>query len=522
MQPVSAPLAVRGNRYISNVDEDVPLPFRRKQEAPGTLVSAGRALVYAGGLRYASTFVSMPFEVGKILLQIQWSPRPDVYARMERRVARRTAHEETQDVFESDEDFTDDDGNVRSTDFQSRLSCADLEQSSDSVPDSNKYFGDPTDPSRARTGSVTRRAHPVGRRRTIRRHSQRHRPSEVSVMPTTPTGGVWEMIKAVARGKEGVLGLFKGSLTTFLMDISSAILQPAVYGVLSLFVPGSRATVLPSSELFTSGVDLPLSYSPRPWRALSTVFLSHVVTGFLISPLDLVRTRLVAQSLVPSSNRGWWGGRKYVWPWDTLKTVRKEEGGWRGVYLHPNLLIPTLLDLTFRPLIALATPLVIDQYLRTEPGAAPVRYALAELFVSTLGLLVTLPVETVRRRLQAQTRLQPTHHRGGQHAPGLGPYLRLRTCVLTRPEPYAGVWDTIRQIVREESTPTPQPLGSKTKALAPGKDGDDVLAQAGYSSLGGLRNLYCGFSMGFGTNLLVFLLTVVSGERGGVGGWTEM
>lgn len=36
-------------------------------------------------MRYASTLLAMPFEVGKILLQIQWTPRPDVYERMERR-----------------------------------------------------------------------------------------------------------------------------------------------------------------------------------------------------------------------------------------------------------------------------------------------------------------------------------------------------------------------------------------------------------------------------------------------------
>lgn len=400
------------------------------------------------------------------------------------------------------------------------------------------------------------------------------------------------MIKAIARGKEGVLALFKGALTTFLMDISNATLQPALYGLLSIFVPGSRATVLPASELFTSGVDLPLSYSPRPWRALSVVFLSHVATGVLISPLDLVRTRLVAQSLVPTTSvststtnrRGWWSGRKYIWPWDALHTIRREEGGWIGVYLHPNLLVPTLLDYTFRPLIALATPLLIDQVLRTEPGAAPARYALAELVVSTLGLLVTLPIETIRRRLQVQTRFssrssskrsqrtttdltaaaegssdfklesldtptEPKTARGamGRTAlPGLGTAIapqRLRTCVLTRPEPYAGVLDALVKIVREESTPTPRPdsdctttavsvatttssvhrastSGGRERREVPTPD--EVLAHPGYSSLGGLRNLYRGFSMGFGANLLVFLLTIVSGERGGVGSWTEM
>lgn len=84
--------AGRENRYLSSsATDDVPLPFprRRSRDPNGGVVSAGHALLYAGGMRYASTLLAMPFEVGKILLQIQWTPRTDVYERMERwRVAR--------------------------------------------------------------------------------------------------------------------------------------------------------------------------------------------------------------------------------------------------------------------------------------------------------------------------------------------------------------------------------------------------------------------------------------------------
>ena len=48
------------------------------------------------------------------------------------------------------------------------------------------------------------------------------------------------------------------------------------------------------------------------------------------------------------------------------------------------------------------------------------------------------------------------------------------------------------------------------------------LVARGYSSVGGLRNLFRGFGMGFTANLLVFVLTLITGERQSGDGWTEM
>lgn len=317
-----------------------------------------------------------------------------------------------------------------------------------------------------------------------------------------------------------------GSLTTFILDISTSTIQPIVSSLLSLFSPSALSP-------------LPLPYSPYPYKTLALLLSSHLITGIIVSPLDLVRTRLIAQSTLPAH-------RKYMGPLDALRKVLREEGGWKTVYAHPNLLIPTILDFTLRPLLSLAAPLFIEHSLRLEPNSNPVSYALAELAISTFALCVTLPIETVRRRLQLQTRapwgVRPELLNPG---PGTGVAAKgLRTCVETRPQAYAGVVEAIYRILTEETSATPRGrkkgaarAAAEANAEADGETGADqtdesasdnnslhqsgILARSGHSSLGGLRSLYRGFGMGLAANLVVFMLGLVSGE-GRQAGWAEI
>ncbi|CDO70226.1 hypothetical protein BN946_scf184942.g26 [Trametes cinnabarina] len=147
------------------------------------------------------------------------------------------------------------------------------------------------------------------------------------VIPVGSADGTWGMMKKVAsfRG-EGWLALWKGLLTTAVQNALSSALQPLIYSLLqSIFSP-----LLPSLSSFgTPSVLLPVA--------------SQVLTGFLLSPLDLVRTRLIVQSSVPRH-------RTYSGPLDALRQILAHEGGLRGAYLHPHLLIPTLLDSTLHAL----------------------------------------------------------------------------------------------------------------------------------------------------------------------------
>lgn len=568
----------------------------------------------------------MPFEVGKLLLQVQWVPRDEVWnnfvnsmansssSRTKRRL-QRGAHRESQS--EEDEDFDsngeedmapeaqewrrarrfeeqadyDEEGQTGEDDDEEREEvsqvrqtishhppvkypkarqalCADfltsvlLQPSSPS--DVDAYFRD------ASTAVPRHRTTVKGRgprtdasgylvRRSLRQGDDSGSRPEF-VMPVVIRGGVWEMMKAVARGKEGWWGLWKGTFTSFIYDLLAAGMQPVVSAVISPLIPLSLST-------------LPLPYVPHPRRTLALLVSSHLITHMVLSPLDLIRTRLVVQSTLPRH-------RKYTGPWDALKKIVREEGGWRAIYGHPHLVVPALLDLTIRPLLSLSSPLLIERWLHLEPNSSPVSYALAELLVTTSGLLVSLPIETVRRRLQLQRRpasssrvkasLTSSKTSSGvssadastsRPSGNTGTMRGLRTCVETRPKPYTGVVEAIYRIVTEETTyhhhhfhgliptkrasherdpsshPHPHRPRGRSHQRTETEDSNapdahpmarsEILAppQPTYTTLGGVKSLYRGFTMAAGANLIVFLLTVVTGERvstgsgsGGIGG----
>lgn len=421
------------NRYMS--EGDAALAMATERTTPGMVL---RALVISGALQYTSTCLAMPFEVGKLLLQVQWVPRDDVWSAL----TESTDVADDQDVASGD--YVEDSGTPRRVDAAGYVV-------GDSVGDTDA------------------------------------RPEYV--VPVVVKGGVWEMMKAVGRGKEGWLGLWKGTLTTFCLDVSTSAIQPVLTLIFSLFAPRALYPV-------------PIAYSPQPLKTLGLLLASHSITGVLVSPLDLVRTRLIAQSTLPVH-------RKYTGPLDAMRTILREEGGWQTTYFHPQLLVPTLLDCVLRPLLSLSAPLVIENLLRLDPTTGPITYALAELVFSTLALGITIPIETVRHRLQLQyhsplrrntvslLKSTPTIATKG-----------LRTCVETRPVPYSGVAEAIYRIITEETGGTQ--LSKRSLVVSPSY------------LLGGLMSLYRGFSMSFSANVLVFVLTLVTGERDPSPGWTEV
>ncbi|OJA21243.1 hypothetical protein AZE42_02526 [Rhizopogon vesiculosus] len=302
------------------------------------------------------------------------------------------------------------------------------------------------------------------------------------IIPVGSMNGAWDMVKRVAafRG-EGWLSLWKGDNV-----------QPLVDSLLhSVFLSSA-------SGLYRPPLLLPVA--------------SHVITGFLLSPLDLVRTRLIAQSVMPRH-------RTYTGPFDALRQILAQEGGIRSIYFHPQLFIPTILDNGLRPLLHILMPTLIAPRLGFGPHVAadtsPVVWAFAQVLGSVASLLITLPIETVRRRLQVQTR---------------GTAKPLRTCVETRPVPYNGVVDALWHIVTEERSDLPIMRRSRARRRhvegAEGNDVDDqfVEKQDGSSWLRntGIGQLYRGLRMRLGVGIIVFLLAALGGEQEVDGGWAEL
>ena len=239
-----------------------------------------------------------------------------------------------------------------------------------------------------------------------------------------------------------------------------------------------------------------------------------MLTGFILSPLDLIRTRLIVQSSHPRY-------KTYTGPIDALRKILAEEGGLKGVYLHPHLLIPTLLDCTLRSIVPFILPGVVASYLSfgaapPNPVSSPFLWATSEFLGSCAGLLINLPFETVRRRLQVQPR--------GTAEP-------LKACVELRPAPYNGIVDAFWHILTEERSDLPlQPrrrrrksVGARGKA-AEGKteSHEDTDEDESWLRSTGVGQLYRGLGMRVGASVIVFILTLLNGGEDVDSGWAEL
>lgn len=277
----------------------------------------------------------------------------------------------------------------------------------------------------------------------------------------------------LSRNANCSVGLFTSCITNFL----SSTIQPLIHDFLfSLFSP-SLPTASPS-------ILLP--------------FTSHLLTGLLLSPLDLVRTRLIAQSSLPRH-------RTYTSPLNALSQLLKHEGGLHGLYLHPHLLIPATLDNAARSLVSLALPSLLAGRLGVNQDSHPLVWTVTELVAGCLGALITIPIETVRRRLQVQTR-------------GTG---RFKSCVETRPQQYHGVIDTVWRILTEERSDSPKSVKSsrqKDKETAGRVEEGDQL----WLGSTGIAQLYRGLSMSIGATAVVTVLAIFAGGEETDMGWAEL
>ncbi|KAK4703513.1 hypothetical protein P7C70_g2702, partial [Phenoliferia sp. Uapishka_3] len=432
-----------------------------------------RAFATSSILAWTSTALVMPFEVGKTLAQVQWVPReglePVVWAGSE-------------DVVEEEVVELDDEAEAEAyfEDLQAR-------GPSSFLPPLNAPPR-PVSPS----GYLTRSG--------VTDEALGTKPEWV--MPVVVQGGVWDMMKTLGRWKgEGWSSLWKGQLTTCFLDASTTFVQPILLSTLTVLL-------VPTTSLSLSS--FPLIHSPRPGPLLFFTTITHAFTTVLFSPLDLVRTRLIVQSAQPLH-------RKYSGPIDALQTIAREEGGLWSMYFHPNVFIPALLEGVLRPLIHLSTPLIISRFLYIEPSTSPITFGVAEFVLGSAGLLITIPIETIRKRLQIQSRADFV--RGGRPN-GVG--RAWRTCVETRPAPYAGVVEAVYRILTEETGRIPRRRRrSGTGKVKEGEEVKEDLKEQGLGVGSGLRQLYRGLGMGIGAQAVVFLLGLVAGGDEAPG-WADM
>ena len=239
-------------------------------------------------------------------------------------------------------------------------------------------------------------------------------------------------------------------------------------------------------------------FNPPP---LLVPIAAQVLTGFILSPLDLVRTRLMVQSSVPRH-------RSYSGPIDALNKILEQEGGLRGVYFHPHLFLPTILDCTLRSIVPFALPGFLASSLSITPEAHPITLNCIELIGSLSGLLITIPFETVRRRLQVQVR---------------GTARPLKACVELRPVPYNGMVDAFWHILTEERSDIPlQPTRRRRKSVGSKAKVEEEENRERWMRSTGLGQLYRGLGLRLGASVVVFVLAMMGAREEADAGWAEL
>ncbi|KAI7875727.1 mitochondrial carrier domain-containing protein [Mucor mucedo] len=307
-------------------------------------------------------------------------------------------------------------------------------------------------------------------------------------------GGVLEILSSiVTQPTEGWKSLFKGQRVTWVYEMLRTVLRPGLESSLN--------------DMFGLYDDtIPLLHLDNVTPNISTIVVSHLVIGLLLSPLEIIRTRLVVQSASPLCS-------KYKGPIHALRTMLHEEGGLYGIYFESKNLFPTLLYHIITPLLSCSTPLIIARLLHISAADSPILYGAAELALSTLGLLVMLPIETIRKRLQTQVR---------------GDF---KATVALRPAPYRGFFDALYKIMKEEGTRNKR-SESKPVVMDSDSESDDDLfpvrrrqQQQKKSATGGatasawgIRGLYRGFTMQMMANVMVFVFHTMNGIEDGFNG----
>ncbi|KAJ1969627.1 hypothetical protein H4R35_006088 [Dimargaris xerosporica] len=348
-----------------------------------TREAAVQNLVKFAGLRYLTLALSNPFEVAQTLLQVQYTPsQPELLLG---------------DGVSSVNGYDSPGAGGSGSDMGSDMGGHDANRGGERVPgpeDPGYYEYLRSHPPSGTATSVPTYSH--GRRHPTLRadHTGYFVPSAnyLDDDGTRPAhqlplldAGTWGALKQLYNHPgEGVLSIFKGQFSGWLWEMAQLLVQPTLEGLLN--------------DAFNLYDDtIPLVHLDHYLPNLSTLVTSHLITGVLLSPLELIRTRLMVQTSLPSR-------RKYQGVFSGLATICREEGGLRALYLSSVHLIPTMVFHTLRPLFENCSALFLNRVLGLSAIDAPVTHMLAELGFRTLELAVMLPIDTIRKRLQAQPR----------------------------------------------------------------------------------------------------------------------
>ncbi|KAH8592836.1 mitochondrial carrier domain-containing protein [Bisporella sp. PMI_857] len=354
--------------------------------------------------RYMSVLLAQPFDVAKTILQVR-----------------------SQEAGEGSASIHLDD-NLRSQ--TSRYRRNDDYLSDDSDQDELTYFTSTAPPSRSYSPSKSRRR---GSDRSISSPEPPSKPQDPPYKLVLKRPDALMEVISQEWTKEGAWGVWKGTNITFVYALLTQTVENWSRGLIAALMN------VPDSGLGGSADMIDASY---PWASLGVAVAAAAVTGLALSPLDLVRTKLIMTPVsIPK------------------RSLTHNLRSLPSYACPPSLFLPTVLHSLITPAISHSTPLLLRSHLSIDPVLTPATYSIARLFSRTIELFIKLPLETVLRRGQIAVlsshpyRIQDTND--------------FQTVVEVGP--YKGVLGTIWSIAREEGVsdepPSPNKLSKKGKKV---------------------------------------------------------
>nr|POE86634.1 mitochondrial fusion and transport protein ugo1 [Quercus suber] len=412
-----ASLSSTARDYIPELDLNL-------KSSAGEAWQSTRSLLDALVYRYMSVLLAQPFDVAKVILQVslpvEYDASSSKSSRTSSRRARYTTSRSTRvrgsaaeaDVWNAQDSQDDLGGSERSDD-----------DDDDDIPD---YFSSAAPRSRS---PRKRRRTPPSRELSpsptpTPRNRREHHPEQEYKLNLKKAESITHAISALY-STSGAVGLWRASNCTFLysamlrtLDAFIRSLLLAIVGLPEISGPENGglapALAVPGSLGF-SGLDL--YDSPNPVGSLIVVGLSSCLAGLLLSPLDLIRTRLI---ITPMTH----GARGLVQNLRRLPSVVTPSSLW----------LPTALSHTIPQLFSAASPLILRRQFQVSPLTTPNLWSLASFATSLTDLFLRLPLETIVRRAQVQTlqRMEP------------------RFSTVIAPAPYLGIGGTVYNIMYQE------------------------------------------------------------------------
>jgi len=258
---------------------------------------------------------------------------------------------------------------------------------------------------------------------------------------------VWKPIHQIIECEnEGWTSLLKGSFTSWLYNVSYTLSQPFL------------------EELLNDIFDIYEDMDPK------TNILSHVIIGVALSPLELVRTRLIIQSTATPV-------KKYRGAFHCMQTIVNEEGGMRGLYA-PRYVIPAFIYHSLAPALRIISSHILNDYLLLTPFYNPVLYPLVNTLLLAAEVAIITPLEMARKRIQCQIKKPSSRQQQLMLInSGLNEPVKFETAVEVSSIPYTGILNVIKRVILEE-----------------GNDYDDDTKGNAFTQLWyGTKSLYRGF-----------------------------